>query len=159
MTVTRTYTPTQTTTTTKTYTPTRTPTIIVAGPISKIVLGMGSVSTDTPSPTLTPPPTPVLDRSLPPSMVAAPNISTNGEPIKFLVNLAHPAPIVLSLYTLAGERVYDTGMQGSAGLNTLVWNLANNQNQPVASGLYLFVLQTGDGSKTENQVGKVIVIH
>jgi hypothetical protein len=91
--------------------------------------------------------------------VAAPNISRDEEPIKFLVNLDQPAEMVLTLYSLSGERIYSANAQGTSGLNTLVWDLTNNQNQPVASGLYIYVLQTTGGGKTENHMGKVVVIH
>jgi hypothetical protein len=126
--------------------------------MSKIVSGLEATSTQTPSPTLTLPPTPVLDRNPLPSVVAAPNISRDEEPIKFLVNLAQPAQIVLTLYSLSGEKVFNESAQGTAGLNSLVWDLTNNQNQPVASGLYIYVLQMVGGGKTENHLGKVVVI-
>jgi sugar lactone lactonase YvrE len=92
-------------------------------------------------------------------VVAAPNISRDEKPIKFLVNLDQPAEMVLTLYSLSGERIYSANAQGTSGLNALVWDLANNQNQPVASGLYIYVLQTTGGGKTENHMGKVVVIH
>ena len=92
-------------------------------------------------------------------MVAAPNISRDEEPIKFLVNLTKPAQVALSLFTLSGEKVYNAGAQGSAGLNTLVWELENNGNQPVASGLYIYVLSIGDGSPIIRRTGKVVLIH
>ena len=92
-------------------------------------------------------------------VVAAPNISRDEEPIKFLVNLAQPAQMVLTLYSLSGEKIFSESAQGTVGLNTLVWDLTNTQNQPVASGLYIYVLQTVGSGKTENHMGKVVVIH
>jgi hypothetical protein len=64
----------------------------------------------------------------------------------------------LSLYNLAGEKAFNAEVQGAAELNTLVWNLQNNANQPVASGLYIYALFIGDGPQMTRHVGKVVVI-
>lgn len=93
------------------------------------------------------------------SAVAAPNVSRNNQPIDFLVNLNAPADIVLSLFTLAGEKVYGAQTQGSAGANKLVWNLSGNANGRVTSGLYLYYLEVAgsDGSR-QTRVGKIVVL-
>jgi hypothetical protein len=112
----------------------------------------------TPTATLTPVPTPE-SMGLVASVVAAPNISRDWESIKFQVNMNHPAHISLNLYNLAGEKAYSTETQGTDGLNTLIWELQNNANQPVASGLYIYVLSIGDGPQMTRRIGKVVVIH
>jgi hypothetical protein len=93
-----------------------------------------------------------------PQVVAAPNISRDEEPIKFLVTLAQPGQMNLALYSLSGEKVYNISAGGTAGLNTLVWDLTNSLNQPVASGLYIYRLSANEGTTNENRMGKVVVI-
>ncbi len=92
------------------------------------------------------------------AILAVPNISKDGGPIKFLVNLKQPVPITLTLYSLSGEKVYSTDTQGTAGLNILVWNVTNSGNQPVASGLYIYVINLVDGFQPIRRLGKVVVI-
>ena len=113
----------------------------------------------TPVVTATPSPASTLGNGLSSSVVAAPNLSQNGEPIRFLVKLTQAARIKLSLYSLAGEEAYQTAASGNAGSNSLVWNLENKTGQPVASGLYIFVLRLDDGTGLSTQVGKVVVLH
>jgi hypothetical protein len=107
-------------------------------------------SSPTPVPTQTPNPRPLV--------VTAPNISRNGEPILFLVNLSEPAQVQLSLFTLTGERVYQVSVQGSVGINRLSWPVQNQAGETVASGLYIYSLQVGGGKGTLSQVGKVVVL-
>lgn len=108
------------------------------------------------TPTLTTTPTPAPS-SL--SVVAAPNLSRNGEPVKFQVALAKPAQLKVSLYSLAGEQVYTASMQGNGGINTMVWPLQSQSGSSVASGLFLYVLEINDGSGIVRKTGKVVVIH
>lgn len=94
------------------------------------------------------------------SAAAAPNVSRDNRPINFSVNLNAPARIELSLFTLAGEKVYGGQMQGNAGTNSLAWNLSDLTGGPVASGLYLFYLQVaGNGGTVETRTGKLLVLH
>jgi hypothetical protein len=109
--------------------------------------------TSTPSNTLTP------GNALLSSVVAAPNISQNDEPIRFLVKLTQAARIKLVLYSMAGEEVYETTIEGSSGINSLVWSLENQSDQVVASGLYIFALQANEGASVETKIGKVVVLH
>jgi uncharacterized repeat protein (TIGR01451 family) len=111
--------------------------------------------TPTPSPTLTPSPTPVNNQLV----VVAPNISKDGEPVKFMVNLEKPSQIKLSLFNLVGEQVYQTNISGESGTNTLLWQVNNQKGEPVASGLYIYVVSFDNGSGFVNKVGKVVVLH
>jgi hypothetical protein len=106
------------------------------------------------TPTYTPVPTGLLA-----SAVAVPNVSRNGEPIQFKVELNKPSKISLAIYTLLGEPVYFAQVEGGQGSNTLVWDARNNAGRAVASGLYLYVIQTNDGQTQETRKGKVAVIH
>ncbi len=106
------------------------------------------------NPTLTPTPIPPLLASV----VAAPNITNGQQPIRLLTYLTSQAKVSLAIFTVSGEQVYGTETEGSAGLNTIVWNLQNNGSQPVASGLYLFVLRVHNGASQETKVGKIAII-
>ncbi len=111
-----------------------------------------NTSTPTPSPTITPGPTS-------PQIVAAPNLSRGGVPIKFLVDLSEEAKINLTLYTVTGEVVYNTTVHGAAENNSLTWDLKNQWQQTVASGLYIYLIQVNDSAGVHIKTGKVVVIH
>jgi hypothetical protein len=112
-------------------------------------------STPTSTPTLTPTPRDTLLSAV----VAAPNISRDGEPIRFLFNLQKPVALTLSLYSVTGEEAYQTKVFGNTGSNSLVWNLDNQAGESVASGLYIFVLRADNGTGMTTKVGRVVVLH
>lgn len=132
--------------------PTCTPKPGGAMPLVRALLKEGEYT-----PTETPTPIPTRGALLD-SVVAVPNLSTGGQPIRFLVGLNQPGEIRVSLYTLTGEQVYSAQLEGNGGSNALAWNLRNNGGQFVASGLYLYVLSVNDGSKQELHQGKIAVI-
>jgi hypothetical protein len=92
-------------------------------------------------------------------VVAAPNVSRNGEPIKFLVSLDKPSQIRLSLFSITGENIFQESTMGNMGINTITWGLQNQMGSSVASGLYIFQLQADDGASRRSQTGKVVVFH
>ena len=47
------------------------------------------------------------------TVVAAPNISKAGEPVRFLVESPQPATLHLALYTIAGEQVTKRPLRGT----------------------------------------------
>jgi hypothetical protein len=120
--------------------------------------GLARLTTERGEGTSTPTISPTTDYSLLQSVVAAPNVSRNGESIKFLIELGKSARVNLSLFNLAGEKIYGTQTEGNAGLNDLVWNIENQGGQAVANGLYLYVLQVGDGNSLTTKVGKLAVL-
>jgi hypothetical protein len=89
---------------------------------------------------------------------AEPNISRNGEPIKFVVKLGQPAKVTLTIFSLVGEVVYQESLEGASGANNLLWNLDNQAQESIASGLYLYLVQVNDGTSNVNATGKVVVI-
>lgn len=91
--------------------------------------------------------------------MAIPNISTNGEPIRFQVELLQGAQIQLILYTVSGEKVYEAKTTGTVGLNSFIWNLNNGAGADVASGLYLYAIEISAQSVHYRKTGKVIVLH
>ncbi|HTC22271.1 MAG TPA: hypothetical protein VK859_15545, partial [bacterium] len=111
------------------------------------------------TPTSTPTASPTVDKGPAPLVVAAPNISRSGEPVQFLVTLARPSEVKLTLFSLSGEKVYQISIQGGNGLHRIPWNLTNQVNAPVASGLYIYLLETNDGVSALSQEGKVAVLH
>ena len=112
-------------------------------------------TTATTTPTISP--TPMPARNL--SVVAAPNVSTAGEPIQFRVNLERSALVRLTLFTLTGEQVYTASLQGGAGENVLAWSIQNRAGSGVASGLYLYEVEIEDSSGVTRKTGKVAVLH
>jgi flagellar hook assembly protein FlgD len=40
----------------------------------------------------------------------------------------------------------------SAGYKTIQWNATNNKSEPVAAGLYLYTIQTGEFRQTKKMV-------
>ena len=92
------------------------------------------------------------------SFVAAPNVSKDGEPIRFQVTLESPAQIQLNLFAMTGEQVYQATAQGSQGANNLLWSLENQAQEPVASGLYIYVIQGTDAAGGWTKTGKVAVL-
>jgi len=117
-----------------------------------------STPTQTPTFTASPSPTPTPFNGLLASAVAAPNISRNGEPVKFLVDLGRSAQVHLMLFSLSGEEIYQSTVEGQAGVNNLVWQVENSANEAVASGLYVYHLQINDGQTSEEKTGKVVVL-
>jgi hypothetical protein len=91
--------------------------------------------------------------------LAEPNISLNGQPIEFVVNLGGSATIQLSLFTLLGEEFFSETIPGNSGVNAIIWNLKNQNQAQVASGLYIYRIEVNDGSESADKTGKVMVIH
>ncbi len=110
-----------------------------------------------PTPTITPMFANVEAKWL--SMVVAPNVSRDGEPVNFLVTLGKSAQVRLSIYAITGELIYQTNETGNVGLNSIPWKPENQNVEKVASGLYIYVLQVDDGDQRETRMGKVVVIH
>ena len=115
--------------------------------------------TPIPTDTVTPSPTPTAIPEDLVSVLAIPNISTDGEPIRFQVELGQEARIELILYNVSGEKVYETKTTGTVGLNSLLWNLNNGTRADVASGLYLYAIEVSNRSFDYHKTGKVIVLH
>jgi hypothetical protein len=92
-------------------------------------------------------------------VVAAPNVSRNGQPVNIRYTLGRPAKVTLSIVTLMGEKVFSVAKDSSTGDNELVWDVKNSSHSAVASGLYLYVLEVDDGSSKETRKGKIAVFH
>ncbi|HEY5037744.1 MAG TPA: T9SS type A sorting domain-containing protein, partial [bacterium] len=113
----------------------------------------------TPTSTPTPAPTSVVNDSSLQTVKAQPNVSRNGDPVNFHLNLRQPAKVQLMLFSLVGERVYQSSTEGSKGENVITWNLQSQAGFPIASGLYIYVVQAESGNGTEKYSGKIVVLH
>jgi hypothetical protein len=63
-----------------------------------------------------------------------------------------PSQVILRIYTLDGQLVEE--FQKDDPGNRVVWDLTNRHGQPVASGVYIYVLKTTSEKKT----GKVFIM-
>jgi uncharacterized repeat protein (TIGR01451 family) len=61
-----------------------------------------------------------------------------GEAVHIVYELNQAMPLTLDIYTVAGEKLYSRGVDGSSGLHEAVWDLRNDYGNGVASGLYAF---------------------
>ena len=65
----------------------------------------------------------------------------------------------MTLYNLSGEMVFEERKEGNNDWNTLSWDLENKLGDQVASGLYVYRIQTVNLASQRTFVGKVVVIH
>lgn len=98
-------------------------------------------------------------RGLIQSLVAAPNISNGEEPVNFLLNLNSPAQVDLTLYNIAGEKVFSIQTREAQGKSSIPWDIQNNAGGRVASGLYIYYLKAEGEGSTQTRTGKVLIIH
>lgn len=93
------------------------------------------------------------------SVLAAPNISRNGERVGFYIDLDRAATVHLVIFDIEGEVVFKGDYFGNPGRNSLTWNLQNQLSNPVASGLYLYAISAQEGPLVKTAKGKVVVLH
>jgi hypothetical protein len=93
------------------------------------------------------------------SAVAGPNVSRNDQPIKFMITLGSSATVQLSLYNLMGQQIFTETIEGNVGLNTMTWLVRNKAQEPVSSGIYIYMIKVNNGAETMTKVGKVLVFH
>jgi len=64
-------------------------------------------------------------------------------------DLKTPAGVTLNIYNLRGQKVKTLlHEKRDAGTHTVLWNGTNDHNEPVASGIYFYQLQTGVNQST-----------
>lgn len=118
-----------------------------------------AVATPTPTPTVTPTPTITPTPGPGFTVLAQPNTTDGKTPIQFQVYLPTPGRIILSIYNVAGESLYAVSVPGSTGWNLLPWAVRNQPGDPLASGIYVYYVQAGDGSGGLKKTGKIFVKH
>jgi hypothetical protein len=94
------------------------------------------------------------------SMAAWPELNPNnddptGIKVEFR-NLPHSRGTI-RVYTLAGDLVDDLPFDGNTGIGTVRWHLVSRNGQDIASGIYLFSVETDD-EKFDRFIGKFVVI-
>ena len=87
-------------------------------------------------------------------MKTYPNPAKGSGPVKLAFKSKEPGTVVLSIFTLSGERVFELKEQISSGDNTLEWGKKNRKNIPVSSGVYFYSIEL-NGKTVEN--GKVMI--
>jgi len=110
------------------------------------------------TPTVTFTPSPTNPDELTQGVVAVPNVSRYGVPVDLRIIFGHATQVNLSIYNIVGEMVYQTTLGETAGVNNLLWRVENQAHAPVASGLYIYVLQADDNKTHRNYTGKIAVI-
>jgi len=93
----------------------------------------------------------------PPNDPAAPEISLEKNPVDTIARFAIALPegttwAEVRIYSVSGALVYDAPIHPST--DELEWQLITNRGEPVASGLYLYVLETNRGA---SEVGKLVI--
>ena len=93
----------------------------------------------------------------PPSETEKPDITLEENPVdaiaRFIIDLlADTTTAELRIYSVDGALVYDASVHPS--YNRFDWPLITNRGEPVASGLYLYVLVTNRGTSA---VGKLVI--
>jgi len=148
--------PTPTLTLTFTNTPSITPTFTKT--LSPSITPTNAI-TPTPTPTISPTGTSTEEgKDIIQSVKVGPNISDGHRPIRFLFKLSKTVKVDLMIFALSGELVFTNEVQGSQGVNTLEWEAENRAKQSVASGVYVFLLKTTDGTTQEIRTGKIAII-
>ncbi len=68
-------------------------------------------------------------------------------------HLAHAGSATLSVYNLLGQKVKRVAFgQIAASEHHYIWDGTNDYNEPVASGMYLYKLETAHGSQTKKMM-------
>ncbi|SRR5579871_234126 len=83
---------------------------------------------------------------------------THGGDVRFSFDLEAPQPVLIQVFDVGGEKVWgeELGAGGTqSGVNTVVWPVANQAGQSLASGLYLYSVTVGNQTVTK----KMAVLH
>ncbi len=67
------------------------------------------------------------------------------------------APVVVNIYTLAGDLVISIPHDGTDGDGSLIWNLVSRNGQQVVSGIYLYSVESSD-SRFSTFVGRFVLV-
>ncbi len=161
--------PTLTPTATQTFTPTLSPTVTLSPtftqtPTPTLTLTLTISPTTTPSPTVSP--TPTMTLSATPTLTVGPSevvlgppypnpVSTGGN-VYFDVQTPGNAVLSFDIFTTAFRKI-GGGSSPISGKVTLSWNLRDQEDLPVANGLYYLRVRV-KGSQSFSQILKVLVL-
>ncbi len=133
---------------------TLTPTITITSTITGTPPTMTVSATITPTFTITSTPT----TQVPPCLTLyknSPNPCFEGTNI--IYQLCNEAEVNVKIYTISGEVVVELSQQGLAGMNSIYWDTRNKTGREAASGVYIYSIETAEGSK-QKQWGKMAVV-
>jgi subtilisin family serine protease len=93
----------------------------------------------------------------PPPPTEVPTIALEENPVDDVARFEYTVPegtatATLRIYDVTGALVYDVPVDAAGG--TVTWNLRSERGQPLASGLYLYVLTTDRGV---SDVGRLVI--
>jgi hypothetical protein len=100
-------------------------------------------------------PNPATVESLAPWRLSPNNTDPTGVKVEF--HHLPRAPGRVTIWTLAGDRVQDLRFDGRDGNGTMAWNLVSRNGQDVASGVYLYTVESGLPG-FQRVTGKLVVI-
>jgi hypothetical protein len=90
--------------------------------------------------------------------LSAPSVTLTVTPFSDAIRFRAEGPVQqlrLEVLSLSGQRVFDSGFITHTVLD---WKLANSQGQPVATGIYLYIVTVKDESgNVEKKLGKLVV--
>lgn len=96
----------------------------------------------------------VLDESV----LVYPNPAKNVSSMNFAYNTAGPTNMKLQIYTMLGELIFeDRWTTTSAGAQVRSWNITNQSQTKLATGVYLYRL-FNEGSSTQTKLKKLVII-
>ncbi len=139
-------------TNTITNTDTLTPTITIT-PTNTITTTQTFTTSITCTTTITPTPTATLCLKL---YQNSPSPFSNGTNI--IYQLCNEADVKVKIYTISGEVVVELTQQGQPGMNSIYWDAKNKTGRGVASGTYIYSIETMDGQGKKKVWGKMAVV-
>lgn len=91
------------------------------------------------------------------SALITPTLTQESGAVRFAVQGANIATLKVEVFQLTGQLVYESGFNEGQALN---WNLLGRNGQPLANGVYLYVLTVKDaqGSIVKTKLQKLVVL-
>jgi hypothetical protein len=101
-------------------------------------------------------PNPATKESLQPWTLSPNNEDPTGIKVEFRNLPADKGTI--RIYTLAGDLVKEIEFDGRNGIGTMKWDLVSRNGQDVASGIYIYSVETDTNDAFKRKIGKFVVI-
>lgn len=101
-------------------------------------------------------PNPATTQSMQPWTLSPNNDDPTGIKVEFRNLPADRGTI--RIFTLAGDLVEEIPFDGRAGVGSAEWDLVSRNGQDVASGVYLFAVESDTNSAFARKIGKFVVI-
>ena len=101
-------------------------------------------------------PNPATKQSMQPWTLSPNNDDPTGIKVEFR-NLPSDHGTI-RVYTVAGDLVQSLSFDGRAGDGTVKWDLVSRNGQDVASGVYIFSVETDTNDAFQRKIGKFVVV-